>query len=155
MTGEGQEPRLEAVDIRPETVMKQLRALVIEGEPVVALEIENELHDCGVAAVEIYASVAAAARALDAGGAGAGRFDLAVVEARLAEENVIAFCERLAADGVPLVVTTADSAAAAYFPAAKIVAALDRVHRHAADQDFEGCWPACASRSAAAQESRG
>jgi DNA-binding response OmpR family regulator len=84
------------------------RALVIEEEALLALEIEDVLASHGVAETRYYRTVAEATRHL----AELSTFRLAVVDARLGAPEVVAFTERLAEAGVAIVVMSADRAAA-------------------------------------------
>ena len=88
------------------------RALVIEEEALLALDIEDILTTHGVAEVRYYRSVAEATRHLDE----LTTFRLAVVDARLGADEVVAFTEQIAKAGVGIVVMSADHTAADGFP---------------------------------------
>lgn len=88
------------------------RALVIEAEALLALDIEDILANHGVAEFRYYRSVAEATPHM----AELSTFGLAVVDARLGAADVVAFTERLARAGVAIVVISADHAAADDFP---------------------------------------
>lgn len=93
-------------------MLTDTRALVIEEEALLALDIEDVLATHGVAEIRYYRSVAEATPHL----AELSSFQLAVVDARLGATEVVAFTERLARAGVAVVVMSADHAAADGFP---------------------------------------
>lgn len=87
------------------------RILVIEEEPLLALDIEDILAGARLGEVTHHRNVAAALPHLENAGV-----SLAIVEARLGAAEVVAFTERLATAGVAVVVMSADRAAADAFP---------------------------------------
>lgn len=95
-------------------MLTDIRALVIEEEALLALDIEDILATHGVAEVRYYRSVAEATLHLDE----LSTFQLAVVDARFGAAEVVDFTERLARAGVAIVVMSADHAAADGFPSA-------------------------------------
>ena len=81
--------------------MRGRTILVVEEEYLIAADIEYSLLAAGAARVVIAANIDEAARLpLD--------FDLAVIEAKLGADEVVAFCTQLRARGVAVVVTSAD-----------------------------------------------
>ncbi len=93
-------------------MLTNARVLVIEDQFLIAMEIESVLLGAGVREVEIVRSVDDAARREG----GWSEFDLAIVEARLGNPAVVAFCLALAASGVAVLVSTADRTAPEVFP---------------------------------------
>ena len=83
------------------TLLSGQKVLVVEDEPVVALQLEDMLSDLGMEAVGF-------ARTLDNALAAAGkpRFDVAVVDIDLRGQRSYPAAERLAEAGVPLVFVT-------------------------------------------------
>jgi DNA-binding NarL/FixJ family response regulator len=100
-------------------MLTNIRALIIEEEALLALDIEDILARRGLADIRWYRSVAEATPHF----AELSTFGLAVIEARLGAANVVAFTERLAKAGVAVVVMSADHTAADFFPHA---VALDK-----------------------------
>lgn len=78
--------------------LKGLRALVLEDEAVVALDLEQALRDLGVAEVILAYSLAD----VDAGAA----FDLVILDLALAGRSTLEFAAGLSARGVPFVFAT-------------------------------------------------
>lgn len=94
-------------------------ALIIEEEFLVALEIQQVLQGAGIGEVLSFRGVAEADQHFEHLAA----CDIAVIEAQLGAAPVVALVARLAAAGVPVVVTSADRAVAALFP---LAASLDK-----------------------------
>jgi DNA-binding response OmpR family regulator len=88
-----------------------VNVLIIEEEPLLALDIESVLADHGSVQVTHYRSAADAS-----GVAGLQGFGLAVVEARLGAAETVALTERLARAGVATVVMSADRKSLELFP---------------------------------------
>lgn len=80
----------------PAAALVGRRVLVVEDEPLVALEIEAELTDAGATVVGPAGSLEAAARFIEAGG-----IDVALLDANLAGQPVGALAAALDARGVP------------------------------------------------------
>jgi len=93
-------------------MLSATRALVIEEEALVALDIQDVLNQHGVAEVELYRRVGDAIPHADR----LREFDLAIVEARLGAAEVVAFTKQLAEAGVGTVVMSADRTAPQFFP---------------------------------------
>jgi len=91
--------------------MPPTRILVIEEEPLLALDIEDILVETGLGPVTHHRSVAEAVPHFDE----LATFHLALIEAKLGAAEVVAFAERLAMAGVATVVMSADHAAAGHF----------------------------------------
>jgi len=77
------------------------RILIVEDEPLVAMDMENILEDLGVSIVGPAASVSKALALVEAGG-----FDGAFLDVNLRGERVDAVADALAAKGLPFVFTT-------------------------------------------------
>ncbi len=86
--------------------MQGLAALVVEEEYLIAADIEQTLLAAGAARVEIFRN----GEEVRAYNVDLGAFAVAVVEAKLGDPRVIAFCEVLRRAGVAVVVTSADRA---------------------------------------------
>jgi CheY-like chemotaxis protein len=78
-----------------------LRILVIEDEPLVALEIEEVLSEVGAVVIGPAASVERALKLVEAGG-----FDGALLDVNLRGERVDAVADALADKGFPFVFAT-------------------------------------------------
>lgn len=78
--------------------LKGLRALVLEDEAVVALDLEEALLDLGIEEVVVAYSLAD----VDAGAA----FDLVILDIALAGRSTLGFAASLSARGVPFVFAT-------------------------------------------------
>jgi DNA-binding NarL/FixJ family response regulator len=94
------------------TMLSATRALVIEEEALVALDIQDVLTEHGVAEVVHHRSLP---EVIPHDEPLLG-FDLAIVEAKLGAAAVVAFTRRLAEAGVRVVVMSADHAAPQFFP---------------------------------------
>jgi DNA-binding NarL/FixJ family response regulator len=88
------------------------RALVIESEPLLAMEIQQVLTEAGFAECRHWSSVGEAGSHW----AELATLDVAIVEARRGAAEVVAFTEQLVRAGVPTVVTSADIASTLAFP---------------------------------------
>jgi len=93
------------------------RILVIEEEPLLALDIEDILTEARFGEVTHYRNVTHAQPHFDE----LSGFSLAIVEARFGAPEVIGFTERLAKAGVGVVVMSADHTSAQAFPHAAVV----------------------------------
>jgi hypothetical protein len=94
------------------TMLSATRALVIEEEAIVALDIQDVLTQHGVREVVHYRNIREAALHSEH----LLRFDLAIIEARLGAAEVVAFTGRLNDAGVATVAMSADHAAPRLFP---------------------------------------
>jgi len=77
------------------------KILLVEDEPLVAMDMENILEDLGVSIVGPAASVSKALALVDAGG-----FEGAFLDVNLRGERVDTVADALAAQGIPFVFTT-------------------------------------------------
>jgi len=75
--------------------------LLVEDSPIIAMNTEELLRDMGVGDVGVAASVAQALALIDA-----RRFDLALLDFKLGDEDCLPIALRLVADGVPIVLVT-------------------------------------------------
>ena len=80
----------------PAAILRGRAVLVVEDEPLVALDIQAELENAGAGRVQIARSVDAALSALDA-----DRFDLALLDGNLKGEPVDGVADALRQAGVP------------------------------------------------------
>lgn len=92
--------------------MNGLNALVVEGEYLVAADIEQTLRAAGAADVTIEDNVEQA-RELDF-----STFGIAVIDAKFGSADAVALCVELCAARVPVVVTSADHAVHSLFEGA-------------------------------------
>jgi hypothetical protein len=90
-----------------------VNALVVEEEYLIAADIEQTLRAAGAREVQIYPSVSEIGSSIPP-----GRYQLAIVEAKLGHPDVIALTEHLRRLGVGVVVTSADRAVQALFTGA-------------------------------------
>jgi DNA-binding NtrC family response regulator len=95
--------------------------LVVEDEPLIAMNVEADLQDAGVAVVKIADSVAAARRAIDE-----GKFDAAVIDLRVADGDAGPLIQVPSERGTPVVVTTGESAHGELPDLSKAVAILQK-----------------------------
>jgi DNA-binding response OmpR family regulator len=93
--------------------MPTQRILLIEEEPLLALDIEDILAEAQLGEVTHHRNIAAAEQ---------DGFTLAIVEARLGAVEVVAYTEHLVRSGIPVVVMSADRAATEAFPHAVALA---------------------------------
>ncbi|MDB5542076.1 MAG: hypothetical protein JWQ89_3803 [Devosia sp.] len=93
--------------------MLGLRALVVEGEYLVAAEIEQTLKEAGAGEITLSRSFAEASGLLSMSG-----FDLAIIEAGFGSPEAIGFSTSLQKAGVPVIVTSADRAVQSLFTGA-------------------------------------
>jgi len=84
-----------------ENSLKGLRALVLEDEVLIALDLEQLLRDLGADDVTVAHNL----NDVDPGGA----FDVAILDLMLAGQSTIAFASALFARGVPFVFATGRS----------------------------------------------
>ena len=96
--------------------------LVIEDEPLIAMEAESSLKDAGATSIKMVNSVSAAHDALNG-----DKFDAAVVNLRLADGDGSPLVGMLSKHGIPVVVTTGFSADQA--PVARAAAFLEKPYR--------------------------
>lgn len=89
--------------------MQGVNALVVEEEYLIAADIEQTLRAAGAREVQIFRSVS------DISTIPEGRFQLAIVEAKLGHPDVIALTEHLGRLGIGVVVTSADRAVQTLF----------------------------------------
>jgi CheY-like chemotaxis protein len=80
--------------------------LVVEDEPLIAMTVESGLQDAGATAIRIAASISAARIAINVGAV----FDAAVIDLHVADGDASSLIEVLTERGIPVVVTTGDSA---------------------------------------------
>jgi CheY-like chemotaxis protein len=78
--------------------------LVVEDEALIAMSVESSLLDAGATIVKTANSIAVALSALDEG----IRFDAAIVDLLLINENTYPLVQILSERGVPVVITTGD-----------------------------------------------
>jgi len=93
------EPHVEA-DV-PESFDPPERALVVEDNPVIALEAEDMLQDLGVPSVDVAASVARAEALL-----AEASYDFALLDVNLGSHTSYELARRLVAEGVPVCFAT-------------------------------------------------
>lgn len=79
--------------------------LLVEDSPIIAMNTEELLRDMGVGDVSVAASVAQALALIDRL-ADDARFDLALLDFKLGDEDCLPIALRLARDGVPVVFVT-------------------------------------------------
>lgn len=91
--------------------MVGLRALIVEGEYLIAAEIEQTLRDAGAEEVTIVRNAAEALALAPSG----GPFDVAILEASFGSPEAIALSAALRDAGVAVVVTSADNAVQSLF----------------------------------------
>lgn len=84
--------------------MTSLRILVVEDEPLVAMDMQDVLEGLGMQVVGTAASLAEALDLAEAGG-----FDGAFLDVNLRGERIDRVADRLAAAGIPFVFTTGQS----------------------------------------------
>ncbi len=94
--------------------MNGVNVLIVEEEYLIAADIEQAIREAGAADVAIYRNV----EDIPERPAATGRFQLAVVEARLGHPSVVAYVDELQRAGTAVVVTSADIAIAGAFPGA-------------------------------------
>lgn len=92
--------------------MQGLRILLLEGEYLVAADMEQTLRSAGAEQITIVGDIATAATY------DLSAFQLAVIEARFGSADAVALNDALRAAGVAVVVTSADHAVQALFTAA-------------------------------------
>ena len=84
--------------------MLGLNALVIEEEYLIAADIEQILKAAGAARVDVFRNIEDVhAQQVDPSG-----FHVAIVEAKLGDPRVVAFSSELHANGIAVVMTSAD-----------------------------------------------
>ena len=91
--------------------MNGVNALIVEEEYLIAADIEQAIREAGAVGVEIFRDV----EEISHRPVSPGRFQLAVVEAKLGHPAVVAFAEELRGAGVAVVVTSADRAVISAF----------------------------------------
>ncbi|HEV7370585.1 response regulator [Arenibaculum sp.] len=84
--------------------MTSLRILVVEDEPLVAMDMQDVLEGLGMQVVGTAASLAEALELAEAGG-----FDGAFLDVNLRGERIDRVADRLATAGIPFVFTTGQS----------------------------------------------
>ena len=89
--------------------MQGVNALVVEEEYLIAADIEQTLRSAGAREVQIFRSVS------EISTSPVGRFQLAIVEAKLGHPDVIALAEHLGRLDIGVVVTSADRAVQTLF----------------------------------------
>ena len=91
--------------------MNGVSVLIVEEEYLIAADIEQAIREAGATVVEIFGDVEDVPnRPLPP-----GRFQLAVIEAKLGHQDVVRFAEELQSAGVAVIVTSADVAIAGAF----------------------------------------
>lgn len=84
--------------------MLGLNALVVEEEYLIAADIEQALRSAGAATVTVFPNITELRDRAPL----AERFDLAVIEAKLGQPEVISFAHDLQRAGVAVVISSAD-----------------------------------------------
>lgn len=85
-------------------MLRNTRIYIVEGEPIVALEMQQELEDAGAIARAFTSLDEARRSGIDTDA------DLVILDARQGAPDVVAFVAALHAAGVATVVATADNA---------------------------------------------
>src|SRR5262245_52360177 len=98
-------------------MLQSIRALVIEREYLIAVEIQQMFEDLGISEVELFASIEEA----QANWERISSASVAVVEGHLGAQAVIDFTARLAEAGVAIVIASADRSLAVLFPHAQFI----------------------------------
>ncbi|MGV3490304.1 MAG: hypothetical protein ACO1OG_03195 [Devosia sp.] len=94
--------------------MQGITALVVEEEYLIAADIEQSLLAAGVGEVQVVTDISELIETPVA----VDRFQLAILEARLGDPEVVAFAAHLRRLGVAVVVTSADTAIQGLFEGA-------------------------------------
>lgn len=86
--------------------LKGLRALVLDDEAVIALDLEEMLRDLGAGEVTVAYSLDNVGADIGIDGVGAFGFDIVILDIALGGRSTVGFAAALSARGVPVVFAT-------------------------------------------------